>query len=85
MGIGGEVDVVQLDQFMAVGRSGLEGVDGDEAIAAGLVFNGDRLTPSFRKFVGQQTQHAFWPAAHREGRGDAHGLGGKLLGLGNSA
>ena len=80
MGIGRQVDVVQLDDVRAVGGAALEGLDGDETVAAGAVFHDDGLVPQARQLVGHQARSAVRPAAHGERIDDAHLLGGPVGG-----
>ena len=77
--IGREVHVVEHDQVVPVLGAALEGVDRDEAVAAGPVLDHHRLAPGARELVGHQARHAVRAAAHRERRDDAHRLGRELL------
>ena len=78
-GVGGQVYVVEHDKVMPVLGAALEGIDRNEAVAAGAVFHHHRLAPGFGELVGHQARHAIGAAAHREGGDDAHRLGGELL------
>ena len=71
--------VVEHDEVMPILGAALEGIDRNEAVAAGAVFHHHRLAPGFGELVGHQTRHAIGAAPHREGGDDAHGLGGELL------
>ena len=82
VGVGRDMDVVQLDHVRAVGRAALEFVDGDEAVAAGTVFHHHGLAPGAAQLVGHQARNAIGTAAYGEGVDDARGLGGPLVALG---
>ena len=83
MRVSRQVNAVELYQVGAICCAALEGVNGNETVATGAVFYGDRLAPTFGQLVGHQAGHTFGAAAHRKGRDDAHRLGRKGLGLGS--
>ncbi|MNT18915.1 hypothetical protein D3C72_1541440 [compost metagenome] len=73
--IGGDVHIVQLDHVGAVGGAALEGVNGDETVAARAVFHHHRLAPGAAELVGHQAREPIGPPADRKRVDDARRLG----------